>query len=161
MTRFALLALALLATACRSDAPRGGDLHEDKVAMVKDGDAEMTAAITRARARLPEFWRELEASSAGEVFSVKVPVRDAAGTEFFWLADLTRANGRVSGRLDNRPNIVTTVKEGQRLEVAESEVVDWLYLRGGKMYGNFTVRPLLPQLPPDQAAQIRAMLAEP
>ncbi len=161
----ALVCVALLAASAAPDArPRaaqpGGDLVSDTVVMVKESDPEMREAMRRARARLPDFWKALDAGS-GRLFSVKVPVTDPAGTEFFWLVEVRRANGRVSGKISNRPNIVRSVTEGQRLEVEEREVVDWMFMRDGKMHGNLTLRPLLKTLPPEQAQALRATFAEP
>lgn len=156
-----LLCLAVLAASCRRDSTPKADLYADTVAMVRESDPEMRAAISRAKARLPAFWKEFEAASARDVFSVKVPVTDAGSTEYFWLVHVARADGRVSGTIDNRPNLVSTVVQGQRLEVNESEIVDWLYWRDEKMYGNFTARALLKTLPREQAEALKAVFAEP
>jgi uncharacterized protein YegJ (DUF2314 family) len=42
------------------------------------------------------------------------------------------------------------VKLGQLVEFSEAEIVDWLYMEGGKMHGNFTACALLKREPPDQ-----------
>jgi uncharacterized protein YegJ (DUF2314 family) len=158
--RVLLPVLAMLAASCRGDAP-AGDAAVDVVATVKKGDPEMAAAISRARSRLPEFWKAFEAPAGRDSFSVKVPITDGAGTEYFWLFDLSRAGERVFGTIGNRPTVVTSVRENQRIDVPQSEIADWMYMQDGKMHGNFTLRPLLRTLPPNQAEQLRAMLAEP
>ena len=60
----------------------------------------------------------------------------------------------------NRPN-VKSVKMGERIEVPEEKISDWLYMRDGKMVGNYTVRPLLKTMAVEEAATVKAMLAEP
>jgi uncharacterized protein YegJ (DUF2314 family) len=37
---------------------------------------------------------------------------------------------------------------------------DWMFMRDGKMHGNYTMRPLLKTMPAEQAAKLRSMLAE-
>ena len=70
-------------------------------------------------------------------------------------------DGRFEGAIDNEPGIVSNVTIGQQWGVDKSEVSDWMYLRDGKVYGNYTLRPLMKSMPEDQAARIRAMMAEP
>lgn len=36
-----------------------------------------------------------------------------------------------------------------------------MYFKNDKMHGNFTMRPLLKQMSPEEAAEFRALLAEP
>lgn len=36
-----------------------------------------------------------------------------------------------------------------------------MFMRDGKMYGNYTLRPLLETMPEDEAAALRSILAEP
>lgn len=155
-TTVAILLTLLVAGTCKRRLP------EDKVTLVRDDDPEMRAAMTAARAKAEEFWRRLDNPTEGETgFSVKVPVTDLSGKEYFWLTKLSRVDGKIAGTIDNDPNIVRTVKAGQRIEMPQESVVDWLYLRGGKMYGNYTLRPLLKTMEPAQAQQLRAIMAEP
>ena len=39
---------------------------------------------------------------------------------------------------------------GQVIEFTEAEIVNWLYVEGGKMRGNFTACAMLKREPPDQ-----------
>ena len=66
---------------------------------------------------------------------------------------------QVSGTIDNDPELVHNVKIGQKMTVDSSQVADWLYMKAGKMYGNFTVRVLLPKMAPEDQAKIRALMA--
>jgi uncharacterized protein YegJ (DUF2314 family) len=52
------------------------------------------------------------------------------------------------------------VQRGQRIEVNERQISDWMYLRAGKIVDNYTMR-LLQRMPPEEAARYRAMLADP
>lgn len=93
--------------------------------------------------------------------AVKVPIVDGEETEHFWLIDVTFANGSFKGTINNDPGLVKNVKIGQPWTVKKTEISDWMYMRDGKMHGNYTMRPLLKNLPKEEADQYRAMLAEP
>jgi uncharacterized protein YegJ (DUF2314 family) len=135
---------------------------QDKVINVQSDDAEMVAAIAKARASLPEFWQVFEKRERGESdFSLKVRITDQGGTEHFWATDIKRQRGKTVGTIDNDPNIVTSVKLGDTIEISDADISDWLYLRDGKMVGNETLRPLLKRMPPAEADELRKMMANP
>jgi uncharacterized protein YegJ (DUF2314 family) len=56
---------------------------------------------------------------------------------------------------------VKNVKIGQKWKIKKEDISDWLFMRDGKMHGNYTMRPLLKTMPKDEAAKFRSMLAEP
>ena len=60
-----------------------------------------------------------------------------------------------------KPIFAKGVQRGQRIEVNERQISDWTYLRAGKIVGNYTMRPLLQRMPPEEVARYRAMLADP
>lgn len=136
--------------------------RNDNVVMVAHDDPEMQLAIATARSRLPEFWKVFEKPESGEInFALKVEITDASGTEFFWASQLERQDGKIFGVIDNDPDIVKSVKLGQRIEIPEDKIADWTYIRNEKIHGNLTMRPLLKTLPKDEADALRAQLAEP
>jgi len=120
---------------------------------------EMDAAIARARAELPKFLEEFQAGN-GESFGVKAPITDGKETEHFWLVDIELQGDEFKGRIGNEPGIVKNVREGQEWRIKKSEISDWMFIRDDKIHGNYTMRPLLKTLPPEEAAQWRARLAE-
>jgi uncharacterized protein YegJ (DUF2314 family) len=166
MTSFArTLALSFLLAvhlaACGNDASSDA-ADGDGVISVSADDAEMNAAIAKARATLPDFWKAFDHPSSGDSdFALKVRIADGDAVEHFWLVDLERADGKVFGTLGNDPQFVTSVKIGDRLEIPEADISDWLFLRNGKMVGNQTIRPLLKRMPKDEADAYRSILAEP
>lgn len=131
----------------------------DAVYDVDSADPAMNAAIARARSEVDSFIKILNSGGA-DSYSVKVPIADHGETEHFWLSDITYADGVFTGTIDNDPETVHNVKLGQKYSVKKIDISDWLYMKNGKMYGNYTVRVLLPKLPPEEAAKIRAMLAD-
>jgi uncharacterized protein YegJ (DUF2314 family) len=153
-SRLGLLALvAALLTGCSG---------RDTTISVKDDDPEMLAAIAKGRETLPQFWEVFDKAEHGEKeFALKVKITDKHGTEHFWATELERKDGKIMGTINNDPDIVSNVKLGDRITIPEADISDWLYMRDGKMYGNYTLRPLLKHMSATEAAQYRQMLAEP
>lgn len=85
----------------------------------------------------------------------------AGETEHFWLTDVSFENGEFKGTINNDPGMVGNVKIGQSWTVRKDGISDWMFMRGGKMYGNYTMRPLLKTMPEAEAAKYRSMLADP
>jgi uncharacterized protein YegJ (DUF2314 family) len=136
--------------------------NQDKVVLVEDDDAEMAAAIAKARSTLPHFWQVFDKRERGESkFSLKVEVKDERGREFFWVTDLQRRDGKTMGTINNDPNTVANVKLGDRIEIPEADIADWLYMRDGKMIGNETLKPLLKRMPAEEAARLKSIMADP
>jgi len=147
------VSLALL-TACSK---------RDKVVHgVGDDDPEMIAAIAKARRTLPQFWQTFEKRDRGETnFSLKIKITDKTRIEHFWLTDIERQDGKVMATIKNSPNIVANVKRGDRLEIPEAKIQDWSYMRGGKMIGNETIKPMLKTMRAEEAAALKGFLEDP
>lgn len=130
--------------------------------LVKSGydEREMDAAIARARLEVDRFTTEL-AQPTGENHAVKVAIKDGENTEHFWLIDVAFRNGQFEGTINNDPGVVSNIKIGQKWSAKQEEISDWMFMRDGKMFGNYTMRPLLKTLPAAEAAEFRAMFAEP
>lgn len=134
----------------------------DMVVNVADDDPQMLAAIAKARDTLPQFWTVLDKRDRGESgFSLKVKITDKRGTEHFWATDIERRDGKTMGTINNDPNIVATVKLGDRIEIPEADISDWLYMRDGKMVGNETLKPLLKTMPAHEAERLKSIMATP
>jgi len=125
----------------------------DNIVPVSAEDAAMNAAIAEAQRTLPEFLKVIAAPPPGvRDISFKYPLD---GWEHIWVTNVSRRGNVLVGELDNEP-VAKGYRLGQRVEVPLTQVSDWAY-RGpdGVMRGHRTTRVLLPQLPPEQAAQIR------
>lgn len=123
-------------------------------------ETEMDAAIARARSEVDSFISEL-ANPTGTDHAVKVPIEDDGQIEHFWLSEVSYKDGRFEGVINNDPGIVDNVKIGQPWTVQKEQISDWLYMRDGKMHGNYTMRPLLKTMPETEAEKLRSILAEP
>src|SRR5262245_23458273 len=95
----------------------------DKVIPVETADPELNAAIAEARATLDEFWRQHAKPEAGvDYLALKVGIADDQGrTEHFWLNKIERKGAKLSGIIDNEPNWVTTVAQGDRYAFKEAD----------------------------------------
>ena len=123
-------------------------------------EQEMDAAIARARKEVDSFIAELSKGNGTE-FAVKAPIEDKEEVEHFWVTDIVYRDEKFHGVIGNEPGIVSNVKMGQKWSIKKSEISDWMFMRDGKMYGNYTVRPLLKTMPEERAEAIRSMLANP
>ncbi len=121
---------------------------------------EMDQAIETARSKVDSFLTALS-TPTGEDHAVKAPIKDDETVEHFWLIDVVYKDGSFTGTINNDPGLVSNVKFGQRWTLKKAEISDWMYMKDGKMHGNYTMRPLLKTLPDHEAAQYRSMLAEP
>ena len=149
------LLILMLALACWSCSSKPDTLVEGGY-----DEQEMNAAIARARSEVDTFIAEM-AKKNGEDFAVKAPIEDQGRTEHFWLADVVYSNGEFQGKIGNDPGIVGNVRIGQPWTIKKEQISDWMFMRDGKMHGNYTMRPLLKTLPEKEAAKLRSMLANP
>jgi len=148
LTMFLLLATV----ACSPSVP------QDEVVPVEATDASMNDAIAEAKATVGEFIEALEGGAPGDDgFSVKVEVDDGESIEFFWLSDVTYADGVFSGKIDNDPQFVSNIEKGQDYSVPQGEIADWMFFRDGVAVGNRTVRALFPHMPEEEVAALREL----
>jgi uncharacterized protein YegJ (DUF2314 family) len=144
-----LVAAILVFSGCSDQRP-------DTLVSSYDQNA-MTTAISTAKARVDEFIAVLQANGA-DSFSVKAPITDSHGTEHFWIVDVSFKDGVFTGKVGNQPGIVKNVQFGQEWRIAKADISDWMYARGEKIHGGFTIDPLLGSYPKDEADAMRARL---
>ena len=92
--------------------------------------------------------------------STCVTDQDTNVSEYFWVNELERDGDRFSGRIDNKPNSVRLVQQGQVVAFTRDDIYDWMYNDDAqqRMLGNFTLRALLTRETPERAAAIRRTL---
>lgn len=143
--------IALLLVAALVFAGCGQDSTDMPETLVLDYDqSEMDTAMQKAKDTLPEFLVVLKSGEA-DSFSVKAPITDDNGTEYFWISDITYGEGEFVGTIGNDPGVVENVTYGQAWTVAEGEIADWMFTRGRMIHGGFTIDPLLSESPEDLA----------
>jgi uncharacterized protein YegJ (DUF2314 family) len=120
----------------------------------------MDAAIAQAKNEVDNFIGIMQQGN-GTDFSVKAPIEDNGTVEHFWLTNLVYRDGVFEGTIGNEPGMVGNVTIGQKWTINKHEISDWMFMRDGKMHGNYTLRPLLKTMSKDEADALRSMLAEP
>jgi uncharacterized protein YegJ (DUF2314 family) len=150
-----MLALAGAAVATAQQEPR--------VVMVPEKDPEMAAAIAKGRDTLPRFWQALDKPQPNEDgFALKVGLpTDSGGSEHIWANGIERKDGKIFGTINNVPKNLKKIRFGQRIEIPEPLISDWVFHRSGRIVGGYTIRALLKRMPRDEAARLRAMLEDP
>jgi len=129
--------------------------QEDKVSYVSSGDTKMNAAMATARSTVSKFTSAL-ASPTGDQsgFSVKMPVVDSGQTEHIWLAEVAYDGKSFHGTINNTPEVVKSVKLGQKVSVDASDISDWMYIDKGVLVGGYTIRVLRETMSPAERADL-------
>jgi uncharacterized protein YegJ (DUF2314 family) len=112
---------------------------QDRVVSIEYNSEEMADAVRRARGTLSSFF-ELAANprpGTGK-FAVKIGLPTDRGKEFVWTILLRHDNGRVVARIDNTPRWTTKFRDGQTVAFTDAAIIDWLYIDGDRLKGNFT-----------------------
>jgi uncharacterized protein YegJ (DUF2314 family) len=153
---FAIVAVALIALKPQSGALQRAE--SDDVTVVSEDDPIMQAAFKKARDTLDQFLALSAAPEPNtESYAVKVAISHGGRTEYFWISPFTRTGETFSGRVSNTPRYVSNVSEGQAIQFARSDIVDWAYENPGeqRMYGNFTACALLAHESGSEAAAVK------
>lgn len=116
------------------------EIENQSTINVESDDKEMSAAIEKANQTLTDFNAVLSNPKI-EVKSLKVKFETSnGGGEHIWLADVEYKNGKYSGILDNEPEYITEYKIGDKIEVDNSKISDWMYIENGKLIGGYTIK---------------------
>lgn len=132
---------------------------KENVVAYRVGDASISDARSAAVSTLPRFHELIEADMPA-TYTVKFPLTQNGATEHIWMQLDGYRNGRFVGRLANEPVNGKRYRMGDRIEVAEAEVEDWMVNTGSEMYGGYTVRAMLKDMPPEQAEKLRTMFRD-
>lgn len=131
-----------------------GRVYDDKARLlyVPKEDEEMSRAIARARATVPEFLPRLQHPPAGQSYlGVKVRLGNDEEGEHIWLYDVRLEEGRIAGKLVDDAEFVPNHKHGDVVRVAPAEISDWMTVEDGRACGGFTSRVVVAQM--DSAAR--------
>jgi uncharacterized protein YegJ (DUF2314 family) len=146
--------LAIAATSHAEKKLKGG------IVRVPTGDNELAAAVKRARETLDVYWKAADSKNAAiKKLSIKVRIADKNGVEHVWTSFVIRKNDGFAGLIANNPALVKSVKLGQLYKFKKSDISDWMYMKGGKIYGGFTIRALVGRMPKAQGDKFKAALA--
>ena len=107
-----------------------------------DGDdPRMVAAVEEAQRRWPEFIAAFGNRGPSKTpFAVKARFVDGEQQEFMWVSTQRIEADVITGRLENSPAFVKTVKEGDIVSVRTEDVNDWFCEINGEAVGGFTLK---------------------
>ena len=129
---------------------------QPEVDVVSGEDAAMNVAIAKARASVVTFIAALKTPKAGQhSFAIKKRFENKPGgeAEHMWIARLSFDGRRFRGLLSNVPVNVRSIKAGDSVICAPSEISDWMFIDKGKLVGGTTIRVLYDKLPLSQKPQ--------
>lgn len=135
--------------------PGSGDsLAESKqnVVSYSTEDKAMQAAKDSGRSTLKRF-HELMAAGTPGTYTVKFPLTQNGATEHIWLQLVGYSDGSYIGLLADVPVNGNKYKMGDRMTVTEADVEDWMIKNGKVIYGGYTTRQALADMPKEQVAK--------
>lgn len=149
---------AAMLIGCDSDELKPGDTvkreGQPPVTYVADDDPKMVAAIKKSRSTVGQFVTALSNPKPSQsAFSVKVPVEDGDKREHMWITPVRYRNGTFFGTISNEPVKVTTVKNGDKMEVAKDQISDWMYIENKRLKGGYTLRVMRDRMPEKERAE--------
>lgn len=126
------------------DKPKPPDLI-----IVSGDDKEMNAAMDKARKSVDDFVKAYEniTKEQGD-FGIKIAVRDGKSVEYFWARLTKYSDEKFTGIITNDPELVKTVKAGDKVDIEKDKICDWMYVEKKKLVGGYTVRVLRDRLSP-------------
>lgn len=127
--RVVALLLCLSMAACTPMTP----VHSDETAWLR--------ATEKAQATLDDFLTKAKLLPAGtSAYALKVRIQQGRDTEYFWLNEFTWTDGAFTGRINDEPRLVKSVKAGEIVRFNRSQIVDWKYVdeKTGVTVGDFT-----------------------
>lgn len=154
----ALMALAISSSAAAEKAPP----VQDHVQYYGDSDERMNSAIANARAQLPRFFEVFDGAPAAsrEAFALKVGLDTPnGGREHIWVGSLRRERGQLVGELADVPENLPGMQLGSRLVIEPDRISDWMIHTPQGIYGGYTMRVMIDDLPEAEARQYRELLA--
>lgn len=144
------------------EAPKSADdrrIVGDNVVAYTTVNEAIAAARSKARDTLPRF-ASLMKSGMKATFTVKFPLTQNGHTEHIWLQVADMKNGAFVGFLANTPVNGTEYKIGQPMTVASADVEDWMVRTSDAIYGGYTARYQLKDLPKQQAEKLALMFRD-
>lgn len=132
---------------------------KNNVVAYHTADQAMNGAKSKARQSLPRFAKMWEDGVSG-TYTIKFPLTQNGETEHIWLQVDGFKGDMIDGRLANDPVNGNKYKMGQRMQVARADVEDWMLNQGDAIYGGYTARVMMDQMPEDQRAKYEKLFKD-
>src|SRR5262245_59143271 len=131
----------------------------DNVVAYTTANEALAAARSKARDTLPRFV-SLMKSDMKATFTVKFPLTQNGRTEHIWLQVTDMKDGAFIGLLANKPVNGTKYQIGQPMTIASHDVEDWMVRTSDAIYGGYTARYQIKDLPKPQAERLASMFRD-
>ncbi len=119
-------------------------------------DPMMAAAIYNARETLPGFLALANRPGPTmEGFAVKIARAADSGPECFWIHPFAHVGKRFVGQISTTPRRAVKPRIGDTIAFTEPEILDWMYMDGGRMLGNYSARAMLTSALPQDREEFR------
>jgi uncharacterized protein YegJ (DUF2314 family) len=132
---------------------------KENVVAYHTGDQAMNAAKKKARETLPRFLELVNAGAEG-TYTIKFPLTQNGETEHIWMQLTDYRDGTFVGLLANDPVNGTKYKMGDHMEVAKADVEDWMVRTDEVIYGGYTARVALADMPKEEAEKYLTMFRD-
>jgi uncharacterized protein YegJ (DUF2314 family) len=142
--------------------PKSADerhIINDNVVAYATANEALKAARQKARETLPRFV-SLMKSGMNATFTIKFPLTQNGHTEHIWLQVGEMTDDAFIGHLANTPVNGTKYAIGQPMTVARADVEDWMVRTNDVIYGGYTARFQLKDVPTQQAKRLAAMFRD-
>jgi uncharacterized protein YegJ (DUF2314 family) len=156
-----LMLVALLFTGCKDKAKeqRKADLRALMHGLTDDAD--ITAAMDKARATSGQFLAALQKPAANQrQFMVRkaFPAKEAK-QQILWVVELSFDGSLLHGRVDDNTSQPGSglAKDG-RVSFPPTEICDWMFNEDGKAVGGYMLRALKAKMTEDEWAKIAAQI---
>lgn len=119
--------------AANADAPRN---VKENVVAYRVGDLSIAAARQKARETLPRFFA-MHKEGVNGAFTLKFPLTQNGKTEHIWMEFVQAKGDRIIGLLSNEPVEGDKYKMGDRMDVAKSDIEDWMVRTQDGFFGGY------------------------
>lgn len=121
---------------------------------IRGSDPAFQQTVRDAQASLPEFRRLLKSEHAAQWYPC-VKTRVTAGEEsaFIWLSVVEVLPSGFVASVFEIPGEFEGIRVGDEIQVADTDVMDWMINRDGELLGGFSLRYQRSKLPPDKRAE--------
>ena len=138
-------------------------MTQSPVYTVENANNEVQRAVAAAQATFKFMYRELSWERRRvipglDLAAVKIsfpvePVDASSPTvENMWVTDVLFDGLTIRGELMNEPHWVTSLNAGDLVEAPLTDLNDWMYVCGGRVFGAFTVDAMRSDMDPDERA---------
>ncbi len=104
-------------------------------------DPGILEAKIEAQSKIGDFIKQLNNNKDPNIaFNIKAPFKEDEEVEHMWVLVNSYKEGSFSGTLNNDPESVKNIKNGDTVIINESDVEDWIISNGTEMTGGFSIK---------------------